>query len=255
MPDPVRATKNGMLRAMMNTSSMEHMHKACIKVHENPQLQQVLKNEKFDLVIIDIFLNYCVLGMIPHFEAPSILLSTMGAPSMLSTAFGNRLPPSFDLDNFLSDSGKDGFIFFSLGSIVKAKDMPENYRKVFLNVFSRLKQRVIWKWETETMPDLPPNVKLSKWLPQQDVLGHPNIRLFMTHGGLLSTQESVYHGVPVLGLPVFGDQDLNVMQAERGGYAKMVEIVDITEERLESAILELLNNPTYAQKAQALSKL
>ena len=55
--------------------------------------------------------------------------------------------------------------------------MPEEYRQKFLNVFSKLKQRVIWKWETEDMTGLPPNVKLSKWLPQQDILGHPNIRL------------------------------------------------------------------------------
>ena len=48
--------------------------------------------------------------------------------------------------------------------------MPEESRKVFVNVFSRLKQRVLWKWPTE-MPDLPSNVKLSKWIPQQDVLG------------------------------------------------------------------------------------
>ncbi len=54
--------------------------------------------------------------------------------------------------------------------------MPEEKRKLFLNVFSKLKQKVLWKWETEMMPDLPKNVKLSKWLPQQDVLGHPKIR-------------------------------------------------------------------------------
>ncbi|CAL8104481.1 unnamed protein product [Orchesella dallaii] len=355
IPDPFEQRKLGTFRAMINSSSVEHIHTGCIKLYENPQLYEILKTEKFDLIIVDVLLNYCVLGMIPHFKAPSILVSTFAAPSSLSAIFGNRLQPSFvpcvflkytdqmsflerlgntvldsffaimwdkmiiqkseeiykkylpngyqlpgvdkiqanssmlfmnshfalnyprsllpdvievggmhtrpakklpkDLDDFLSSSGKDGFIFFSLGSIVKAKDMPEETRKIFLNVFSRLKQRVIWKWETESMPDLPPNVKLNKWLPQQDVLGHPNIRLFMTHGGLLSTQESVYHGVPVLGIPIFGDQDLNVMQAESRGYAKMVEIVDLSEEKLESAILELINNPSYVQKAQALSKL
>jgi hypothetical protein len=55
--------------------------------------------------------------------------------------------------------------------------MPEEYRKVFINVFSRLKVRVLWKWETESMEGLPPNVKLMKWVPQQDVLGK-NILLF-----------------------------------------------------------------------------
>ena len=54
--------------------------------------------------------------------------------------------------------------------------MPENIRQAFVSAFSKLKQRVLWKYETETMDNLPPNVKLSKWLPQQDVLGHPKIR-------------------------------------------------------------------------------
>ncbi len=83
--------------------------------------------------------------------------------------------------------------------------MPEHVRRAFVQTFSKLKERVIWKWEKdEGMPDLPKNVKLVKWAPQQDLLGHPNIRLFITHGGLLSTEEAVYHGVPILGMPVFG---------------------------------------------------
>ncbi len=79
--------------------------------------------------------------------------------------------------------------------------MPKEAKKIFLSSFSKLKQRVVWKWETETMGDIkiPKNVKLSKWLPQQDVLAHPNTKLFMSHGGLLSIQETLYHGVPVLG--------------------------------------------------------
>ena len=53
---------------------------------------------------------------------------------------------------------KDGFIFFSLGSIVQGNTMPEKIRKIFLNVFAKLKQRVVWKWETGQMKDLPSNV-------------------------------------------------------------------------------------------------
>ncbi len=69
---------------------------------------------------------------------------------------------------------------------------------MFLSVFGKLKQRVLWKWETENMPDKPDNVKLVKWAPQQDILGHKNTKLFITHSGQSSTQETLCHGVPVV---------------------------------------------------------
>lgn len=47
----------------------------------------------------------------------------------------------------------------------------DRYRKVLVQVFGSLKQRVLWKWDKDTMEDLPPNVRLGKWLPQQDILG------------------------------------------------------------------------------------
>lgn len=81
------------------------------------------------------------------------------------------------MDDFLNGSGEDGFIFFSLGSIVNPSEMPEKTRKVFLKVFSKLKQRVLWKWATESMPDAPPNVLLRKWLPQQDILGKFTLKI------------------------------------------------------------------------------
>jgi hypothetical protein len=49
--------------------------------------------------------------------------------------------------------------------------MPEYKKNAFLQVFSKLKQRVLWKWETDTLPGQPKNVKLGKWLPQSDILG------------------------------------------------------------------------------------
>jgi glucuronosyltransferase len=49
--------------------------------------------------------------------------------------------------------------------------MPESKRNAFLEAFSKLKQHVLWKWETDTLPGQPSNVKLGKWLPQSDILG------------------------------------------------------------------------------------
>ena len=77
--------------------------------------------------------------------------------------------------------------------------MPEEKRKLFLRVFAGLRQKVLWKWETERMADKPDNVKLVKWLPQQDILAHKNTRVFITHSGQSSSQETLCHGVPVVG--------------------------------------------------------
>jgi glucuronosyltransferase len=56
--------------------------------------------------------------------------------------------------------------------------MPESKRDAFLKAFSKLKQQVLWKWETDTLPGQPKNVKLGKWLPQSDILGERSIPSF-----------------------------------------------------------------------------
>lgn len=40
----------------------------------------------------------------------------------------------------------------------------------------------------------------------QDVLGHPNARVFVSHCGLHSVYEAAFHGVPVVGVPFMFEQ-------------------------------------------------
>ena len=65
----------------------------------------------------------------------------------------------------------------------------------------------------------------------------------MTHGGLLSTQEAIYHGVPLIVIPIFGDQDMNMRQAENAGYSLTLEIMNFTQEGLQHKIDRLINEP------------
>ncbi len=95
-------------------------------------------------------------------------------------------------------SNAEGVIYFSLGSIYVASEMHNTTLRIFANVFRRLSQQVIWKWELDYMQDKPDNVHLAKWLPQQDILGHPNTRLFITHAGMNSMQEAICHKTPVV---------------------------------------------------------
>jgi len=160
-----------------------------------------------------------------------------------------------DLGEYLNNTRSDGFIYFSMGSALKGVDMPERHRKIFLNTFAKLKQKVLWKWETEQMDDLPKNVKLSKWLPQQDVLGHPNCKVFITHGGFGGTTEAVYHAVPLVGLPMFGDQNLNMEKNEEAGFAITLDYATLTEEKLAQALNEVITEPKYRERVRELSAL
>ena len=138
-----------------------------------------------------------------------------------------------------------------MGSSVKAANMPNSVRNLFIETFSRLPYRVLWKFEAGSMimNDLPSNVKVSRWLPQQDILGHKKLRAFITHGGLLSMFETVYHGVPVLTIPIFCDHDANSAKAELDGYALKLELSEVTPEILIKSIHKVIHNPKYQKEA------
>ncbi|RXG56120.1 Anthocyanidin 3-O-glucosyltransferase [Armadillidium vulgare] len=294
------------------TSIIKEMPTLCFKALDQPQIQ-ALKNEKFDLVILSIFFNYCFLSLIHHFKVPFIYSSPAGLigsmndmvgnidfpgivgtkflqptypltfkqrlattlineymtkvteyyllPKMRSTCIEKGLcspdtPPFsefdknaslilinsvranrvssktynpnviYDLEDWVQGSGEDGFIFFSLGSALN----PEfSTKEILVKVFGSLKQRILWKWNEETMPDLPSNVKLQKWLPQADLLGHPKLKLFITHGGLLSTLESTYNGAPVIGMPVFADQESNMKDVQNEGWGRVMMWKELEE--------------------------
>jgi glucuronosyltransferase len=74
----------------------------------------------------------------------------------------------------LADEADMGFIVFTLGSAIPVSSMPENLVKMFVQVFARIPQQVFWKWERSSIliENLPNNVKIVNWLPQQDLLGN-----------------------------------------------------------------------------------
>ncbi|CAL4058800.1 unnamed protein product, partial [Meganyctiphanes norvegica] len=146
-------------------------------------------------------------------------------------------------DEWVSSSGDNGFIFFSLGSVLRMEHMPQLLFRVLVKVFSSVPQRVLWKWDTDLPVDLlPSNIRMEKWLPQQDLLGHPSIRLFITHGGIHSTMEAAHHGVPIIGMPVFGDQNSNMVQVEGNGFGRILLWENLNEDRLLILINEVIKD-------------
>lgn len=68
------------------------------------------------------------------------------------------------------DGCREGVLLFSMGSMVKASTMDTKTRDSMIDILSRLKECVLWKWE-ENLSGLTNNIKTVAWLPQNDVLG------------------------------------------------------------------------------------
>nr|XP_023025422.1 UDP-glucuronosyltransferase 2C1-like [Leptinotarsa decemlineata] len=77
----------------------------------------------------------------------------------------------------------------------------------------------------------------------QTVPAHPNTVAFISHGGLLGMIESVFFGVPILGIPTYWDQYKNIEDVVRRGMAVKLNLHDLTEETFSNALNEILNDP------------
>lgn len=103
-----------------------------------------------------------------------------------------------------------GVVYFSLGTNIQSEQLGEQRLNAIIEAFRALPEYTfLWKINvtgTDVEQRLPGNVYVRQWLPQNDILAHKKTLLFISHGGGLSTQETTWFGVPMLGVPVFLDQ-------------------------------------------------
>ncbi|XP_043268662.1 UDP-glucosyltransferase 2-like [Venturia canescens] len=164
---------------------------------------------------------------------------------------------SKDVKKWLDDS-KNGCIYFSFGSMIKIESFPKETLKAFYETFERIAPvRVLVKIaKKEELPaGLPKNVMTAPWLPQTRVLQHKNVKAFVTHGGLGSTQEAVTYGVPMIHIPIFGDQNLNARLCAKKRIGVTMDHRKITTDTFTEAIKKILDDPIYSDNAKRVSKL
>lgn len=136
----------------------------------------------------------------------------------------------------------NGIVIFSLGTNARSDAIGKDKIQAIINTFRSFPDYTfIWKYESKDLKNLPENVIIRAWLPQQDLMAHKNTILFITHGGTLGLQEAVWYGVPILGIPIFGDQFMNLNNLERKGAAKILQIENLREKTFKKAIKDVLS--------------
>ncbi|XP_072480580.1 2-hydroxyacylsphingosine 1-beta-galactosyltransferase isoform X1 [Notamacropus eugenii] len=163
----------------------------------------------------------------------------------------NPLPE--DLQRWVNDASEHGFVLVSFGAGVKY--LSEDITHKLAGTLSRLPQKVIWRFSGLKPKNLGNNTKLIEWLPQNDLLGHSNIKAFLSHGGLNSIFETMYHGVPVVGIPLFGDHYDTMIRVQAKGMGILLEWKSMTEQDLYEALVKVINDPSYRARAQKLSEI
>ncbi|XP_067112996.1 UDP glucuronosyltransferase 5 family, polypeptide G2 [Osmerus mordax] len=159
-----------------------------------------------------------------------------------------------ELEDFVQSSGEHGVVVMTLGSLISA--LPREVTEAVAAAFARLPHKVVWKFTGDRRPSsLGNNTLLLDWLPQNDLLGHPKTRAFVAHGGTNGLYEAIYHGVPVLGLPLLFDQPDNLLRLQARGAVRVLEPATLTEEAFLEALRDVLNDPSYRRSMQGLSSL
>uniref|UniRef100_A0A3B1K4X8 UDP-glucuronosyltransferase n=1 Tax=Astyanax mexicanus TaxID=7994 RepID=A0A3B1K4X8_ASTMX len=185
------------------------------------------------------------------FDYPRPMMPNMVTIGGINCAKKKSLPA--DLEEFVNGSGDHGFVVFTLGSMVS--ELPEAKAREFFEAFRQIPQRVLWRYTGVVPKDAPKNVKLMKWLPQNDLLAHPKAKAFITHGGTHGLYEGLCNGVPMVMIPLFGDQGDNVQRMVVRGVAESLNIFDITSEKLLGALRKVINDKSYKEKMMKLSAI
>ncbi|XP_057627593.1 UDP-glucuronosyltransferase 2B17-like isoform X3 [Chionomys nivalis] len=156
-----------------------------------------------------------------------------------------------EMEEFVQTSGEHGVVVFSLGSMVR--NVSEDKAKAIAWALAQIPQKVLWRFEGKTPDTLGPNTRIYKWLPQNDLLGHPKTKAFVTHGGANGIYEAIHFGIPMIGIPLFGEQHDNIAYIVAKGAAISLDFRTMTRADLLSALEAIIDNPFYKKNAMWLS--
>ncbi|XP_072797066.1 UDP-glucuronosyltransferase 2B18 isoform X1 [Vicugna pacos] len=239
---------------------------SCKDLVSNKKLMTKLHESRFDIVLAD---------AVGPCGRPTTLFETIGKADMWlirnywDFEFPHPLLPNFEfvgglhckpakplpmeMEEFVQSSGEDGIVVFTLGSIVT--NITEERANVIASALAQIPQKVLWRYHGKKPDTLGPNTRLYKWIPQNDLLGHPKTKAFITHGGANGIYEAIYHGIPMVGIPLFADQPDNIAHMMAKGAAVRLDFNKMSTTDLLNALKQVINNPSYKQNAMRLSTI
>ena len=186
------------------------------------------------------------------FEYPrtSSPLTTYVGPVLLR----NPDPIPADLQMWLDGKEEKSVVYVSMGSHVRVN---KEKGEAILNGVLSTNYSLLWSLRESNREILDgvevdsERMRLLKWAPQLAVLGHRAVGVAIVHGGANGVHESLYSEVPLIILPINGDQMANAGRVHHQGLG--IHLQEVTESSILEAIKQI-DEGAYRQNVQRLKK-
>ncbi len=150
-------------------------------------------------------------------------------------------------------SGNEPVLLISLGTAFN--DRPEFFRAC-LEAFAGTPWQVVMSIGARIDPadlgPLPSNVAVHPHVPQVQVLRHA--RAFVSHGGMGSTMEALYHAVPLVAVPQMPEQEINAERVVELGLGRMLHPDAVTGAAIRDAVDELATDEATRARLADMSR-
>ncbi|XP_074662428.1 UDP-glucuronosyltransferase 2B20-like [Tubulanus polymorphus] len=156
----------------------------------------------------------------------------------------------------ICDMATGGIVLVSFGT--RVSNLPQEHLFRFIEGLNRVNKKytVIFKYGGSTKGmKISENMHIVNWMPQNDILGHPNTRLFVTHCGNNGRYEALYHGIPMLFCPFASDQTMHALELGLKGFGLRMDMKTLKSDELAKDIHELIENPRYKNAIQKSSDI
>ena len=170
---------------------------------------------------------------------------------ILSHKLLNQSLPN-DLSNWLKNKNNKSVIYISMGSLLSPSD--ELIQEI-INGISDTDYSVVWSIRNKNIPNIDSSkYYTSSWIPQATLLQHQSISMTIMHGGSNGIHESLYFGIPIIVIPVLGDQFDWAIRVSDAGVGVQLLPHQLTSSFLKQSI-KTIENGGYNEKAVKMSVL
>ncbi|UZE89803.1 EGT [Parapoynx stagnalis nucleopolyhedrovirus] len=176
----------------------------------------------------------------------------LGGGLHLTNSHINKLNTA--LDHYMN-SAKKGVIYVSFGATFDTNTLATEFKIMLINLFARLDEYTIfWKIDEKSIKNfnVSNNVYVQSWFNQRAILNHKKTVAFLTQGGLQSTDEAIEAQIPMLCLPMMGDQFYHSQKLAQFKVARVLDTSTVTASELLINMQIVINDSSYKENIKKL---